>query len=184
MSAALPCMSWGRHDTDTLSPLLELFMLRISRLPMEFKHKGSVIKKKKTRWRRVKTLGQHQVGVNLQSHAQHKLWISTWHIFCEFQKNNAMLKLSWKFGESNWNPYYWVIVLTSSDTNYVSNEHERVDQYCSFAIPSKLMLYQSHPESSENQNEILIELSCPRTHPALIKSLTNMKMLTNMTHMQ
>ena len=36
--------------------------------------------------RRVKTLGQHQVGVNLQSHAQHQLWISTWHIFHEFHK--------------------------------------------------------------------------------------------------
>ena len=72
-----------------------------------------------------------------------------------------MLKLSWKSGESNWNPYYWVIVLTSSsDTNNVSNEHEGVDQYGSFTIPSKLMLYQSHPESSENQIEILIELSC------------------------
>ena len=27
----------------------------------------------RTRWRRVKTPGQHQVGVNLQSHAQHQL---------------------------------------------------------------------------------------------------------------
>ena len=40
----------------------------------------------RTRWRRVKTLGQHPVGVNLQSHAQHQLWISTWHIFHEFHK--------------------------------------------------------------------------------------------------
>ena len=40
----------------------------------------------RTRWRHVKTLGQHQVGVNLQSHAQHQLWISTWHIFHEFHK--------------------------------------------------------------------------------------------------
>ena len=40
----------------------------------------------RTRWRRVKTLDQHQVGVNLQSHAQHQLWISTWHIFHEFHK--------------------------------------------------------------------------------------------------
>ena len=40
----------------------------------------------RTRWRRVKTLGQHQVGVNLQSHAQHQLWIPTWHIFHEFHK--------------------------------------------------------------------------------------------------
>ena len=50
--------------------------------------------------------------------------------------------------------------MSSSDTNYVSNEHEGVDQYGSFAIPSKLMRYESHPESSDNQNEILIELSC------------------------
>ena len=42
--------------------------------------------KTRTRWRRVKTLGQHQVGVNLQSHAQHQLWNSTWHIFHEFHK--------------------------------------------------------------------------------------------------
>ena len=40
----------------------------------------------RTRWRRVKTLGQHQVGVNLQSHAQHQLGISTRHIFHEFHK--------------------------------------------------------------------------------------------------
>ena len=71
-----------------------------------------------------------------------------------------MSKLSWKFGESKWNPY-WVIVLTSSSgTNHVLNEHEGVDQYGSFATPSELMLYQSHPESFVKQNEILIELSC------------------------
>ena len=71
-----------------------------------------------------------------------------------------MLKLPCKFGESKWNPY-WVIVLTSSSgTNYVPNEHEGVDHYGSFAIPSELMLYQSHPESLVNQNEILIELPC------------------------
>ena len=71
-----------------------------------------------------------------------------------------MLKLSWKFGESKWNPY-WVIVLTSSSgTNYVPSEHEGVDQYGSFAFPLDLMLYQSHPESLVNQNEILIVLSC------------------------
>ena len=70
-----------------------------------------------------------------------------------------MLKLSWKFGESKWYPY-WVIVLTSSSgTNYVLNEHEDVDQYGSFSIPSELVLYQSHPESLVNQNEILIGFS-------------------------
>ena len=39
-----------------------------------------------------------------------------------------MLKLSLKFGESNWLVNYWVIVLTSSSgTDYVPNEHEDVD---------------------------------------------------------
>ena len=48
----------------------------------------------------------------------------------------------------------------SSGTIYVPNEHEGVDQYGSFSIPSEFVLYQSHPESLVNQNEILIELSC------------------------
>ena len=44
-----------------------------------------------------------------------------------------MLKLSWKFDESKWYPY-WVIVLTSSSgTNYVLNDHEGIDQYGSFS---------------------------------------------------
>ena len=54
-------------------------------------------------------------------------------------QDNAMLKLSWKFDESKWN-LCWVIVLTSSTgTNYVPNEHEDIDQYGSFTIPSKIM---------------------------------------------
>ena len=52
-----------------------------------------------------------------------------------------MLKLSWKFGESKWNPY-WVIVLTSSSgTNYVPNEHEDINQYGSFTIQAEIMPY-------------------------------------------
>ena len=50
--------------------------------------------------------------------------------------------------------------MSSSGTNYVPNEHEGVDQYGSFAIPSESVLYQSHPENLVNKNEILIELSC------------------------
>ena len=43
------------------------------------------------------------------------------------------------FGEQKWNPY-WVILLTnSSGTNYVPNEHEDVNQYGSFIIPSEIM---------------------------------------------
>ena len=47
-------------------------------------------------------------------------------LICKTIKDNAMLQLSCKFGESKWNPY-WVIMLTSSPgTNYVPNEQEDV----------------------------------------------------------
>ena len=40
-----------------------------------------------------------------------------------------------------------MMLTSSSGTNYVLNEHEDVDLYGSFAIPSKIMPYQSYPES-------------------------------------
>ena len=52
------------------------------------------------------------------------------------------------------------MLTSSSGTNYVPNEHEGVDQYGLFSIPSELVLHQRHPESLMNQNEILIELAC------------------------
>ena len=52
------------------------------------------------------------------------------------------------------------MLTSSSGTNHVPNEHEDIDQYGSFTIPSELVLYQSHSESLVNQNEILIELLC------------------------
>ena len=78
----------------------------------------------------------------------------------KYHPDNAMLQLSCKFDESKWNPY-WVNMLTSSSgTDYAFNEHADVDQYGSFAIPSEIILYQSHPEILVNQNEILIKLLC------------------------
>ena len=50
--------------------------------------------------------------------------------------------------------------MSSSDTDYVPNEHEDADQCDSYAIPSKIMPYQSYPKSLVKENEILIELSC------------------------
>ena len=50
--------------------------------------------------------------------------------------------------------------MSSFGTNYVSDEHEDVDQYDSYAIPSKIMPYLSYPISLVNQNEIPVELSC------------------------
>ena len=49
---------------------------------------------------------------------------------------------------------------SSSGNNEAPNEHDDDDQYGSFAIPPGIMLYQSHPESLVNQNEILNGLSC------------------------
>ena len=48
--------------------------------------------------------------------------------------------------------------MSSSATNYVPNKHEDADQYDSYAIPYKMMSYQSYPKSLVNQNEIPIEL--------------------------
>ena len=43
-------------------------------------------------------------------------------------------------------------------TNYVPNGHDDVDQYGSYAIPSKLMPCWRYPESLVNQNETPITL--------------------------
>ena len=74
--------------------------------------------------------------------------------------------------------------MNSTDTNYDLHEHEDVDQYGSIAIPSEIMPYQSYPECLANKDEILTGLSHKRAHLALIMSLTSMRNLTNMTHMQ
>ena len=52
------------------------------------------------------------------------------------------------------------MLTTSPGTNYITNEHEDVDQYDPYAIPSKIMPHQSYPESLMNQNEIPDDLSC------------------------
>ena len=51
------------------------------------------------------------------------------------------------------------MLMNSSDTNHVVNEHEDFEQYGSFAIPSEMSFY-SYPASLVNQNEIPIELPC------------------------
>ena len=50
--------------------------------------------------------------------------------------------------------------MSSSAINHVPNEHEDIDQYGSFTLPSKIMPRESYPESLGNQNEIPVELSC------------------------
>ena len=75
-------------------------------------------------------------------------------------KDDAMLKLSCKFDVSKWNPYWLSTIMNSTGTNYVIKEHEDVDWYDSFVIPSKIMPYQSYPESLVNQHQIPIDLLC------------------------
>ena len=50
--------------------------------------------------------------------------------------------------------------MSSSESNYVPNEHEDAHQYDSYAIPSKIKPYESYPKSLVYQNKIPIELSC------------------------
>ena len=52
------------------------------------------------------------------------------------------------------------MLMSSSGTKYVLNEHEDVNRYGSFAIPSEIVLYQSHSDSLVNQNEILTDSLC------------------------
>ena len=95
----------------------------------------------RTRWRRVKTLAQHQVGVNLQSHAQHQLWISHMAYFSWIPQNNARLKPSCKFGESKCDSCWHITLTTSHDMNYVLNEHLDFSQHDPYAIPSVMILW-------------------------------------------
>ena len=52
------------------------------------------------------------------------------------------------------------MLTSSSGTNYVPNEHEDIDQYGSFTIPSEIMPCKRYPESLVNQNGIPIESLC------------------------
>ena len=95
-----------------------------------------------------------------------------------------MLQLSCKFDESIWNPYWLTVLTSSSDSNYVPNKYEDVDQYDPYVILFDIMPCLSYPESLLNQNGIPVDLSRQRAHLALVMSLTSMTILTNMAHLQ
>ena len=52
-----------------------------------------------------------------------------------------MLQLYCKFGESIWNPYWLIVLTTSSDINYIRNEYGDADRYDPYAIPFEVMTY-------------------------------------------
>ena len=87
-----------------------------------------------------------------------------------------MLQLSCKFGESKWNPFWFIVLTSSFGSNYVLNEHEdfnRYDPYGPYALPSEMLPCYNYPASLLNQDEFLTDLSSQQAHPALI-----------MTHLQ
>ena len=50
-----------------------------------------------------------------------------------------ILQVSCKFAWSIWNPFWLIVLMSSSESDYVPNEHEDVDKYGWFAIPSEKM---------------------------------------------
>ena len=86
-----------------------------------------------------------------------KILISMVHL--QYHWENAMSQLSCKFGESKWNPYSLILLTSSSNTNYVPNEHAHFDQYDPFD-PSDIMICSIYPESMVNQHEIPVDLMC------------------------
>ena len=63
--------------------------------------------------------------------------------FSWIPQNNARLKLSCKFGESNCNPYWYITLTISHGMNYVLNEHLDVSQHDPCVIPSVTILWYS-----------------------------------------
>ena len=72
---------------------------------------------------------------------------------------NAILLLFCKFGESKLNPRWLIMLTSSSGINYVPNEHEKFEQYDSYAKSSEIMPCYSYAENSVKQNEISVDLS-------------------------
>ena len=92
-----------------------------------------------------------------QNHAQRQIWTSAWWLFHKFHEINARLMLSYKSGESKWNPHWMIELVSSHGTNCILNEHEDFCHYDPYAIPFKMIPWYRHPACFVNQNDILIE---------------------------
>ena len=76
------------------------------------------------------------------------------------------------------------MLTNSTATNWVTNEREDVEKYRSFSIPSKKIDIKAILKVEWIKVEFVLSYCVERSHLALIMSLTSIKMLTNMTHMQ
>ena len=70
----------------------------------------------------------------------------------------CLLQLSCKFGESAHKLYSVIVLTSSSGTNHLLNDHEDLEPYGPYLIPSEMMPYYSHPASLVNLFANLIEL--------------------------
>ena len=81
-----------------------------------------------------------------------------WKLTHKSQNKNTLETCKNPWPTSGWSK------LTKSCTTSTMNFHMAyfswIPQFGSFTISSEIKLYQSHPESLVNQNEILIQLSC------------------------
>ena len=59
---------------------------------------------------------------------------------------------------------------SSSDSNYIQDEHDDFDQFDPYKMISKIMPFYSYPASLVNKNEIPVDLSYLRAHLAVIMS--------------
>ena len=92
---------------------------------------------------------------------------------CNTIRANIVIQLFCKFEESNSNPDWCIALMNSFDNNDILNDYKNLGQYDQNARPSQIMTCYNSPASLVNQNEIPVDLSCLRTHMALIMSLTS-----------
>ena len=137
----------------------------------------------RTHWRCVKKPGQHQVGVNFQSCITSTM---NFHMvyFSLIPQNNASLKLSCKFGESECNSYQDITPMASHGTNctYILDEHLDFSQHGPYATPSQIILWYNYSANFTNQTEIVIDLLHWWTNLKPIISLSITKILTEIQH--
>ena len=62
---------------------------------------------------------------------------------------NALVQLWCNFCESKWNPYWISMFMSSSSNNYFLSEHEDIDQYGPYVMPSERMLCNCYTVSSK-----------------------------------
>ena len=59
---------------------------------------------------------------------------------CNTISDNIVIRLIWKFQESNLNPEWFIALIDSFDTNYIFTNNKNLGQYDQNTIPDNAML--------------------------------------------